>query len=124
MMRQIGMKQTARHPRLQMYYDSAAMNIASIGSGLSLVLVCHFGFTILSTMALGIFLVFMAGYSLWYWIGKPKNVPTSKFLSEISIFYVLYALIMIARYPVAIGWVAFAVVAAIATLLIYAVKLK
>lgn len=118
------MKQTVRHHRLQMYYDSAAMNIATIGLGLSLVLVSYSGFTLLPSIALCMFFAFVVGYSLWFWIGKPKNVATSKFLSNISIFYVLYALIMIAMYPVSVWWAAFAVFAAVAALLIYVVKLK
>lgn len=83
------MNYTVHHPRLQMYYDSAAMNIASLGAALSLVILSHYVFTILPVVALCIFFAFMVGYSIWFWISKPKSVSTSKFLSNVS--HILYA---------------------------------
>jgi len=55
------MNYTVHHPRLQMYYDSAAMNIASLGAALSLVILSHYGFTILPVVALCIFFCFYGG---------------------------------------------------------------
>lgn len=118
------MNYTVHHPRLQMYYDSAAMNIASLGAALSLVILSHYGFTILPVVALCIFFAFMVGYSIWFWVSKPKNVPTSNFLSNVSLYYILYALILGTLYPVSVGWCVLGLVAAIAILLIYIVKVK
>ena len=105
-----------------MYYDSAAMNIASLGAALSLVILSHYGFTILPIIALCIFFAFTVGYSIWFWVSKPNNVPTSKFLSNVSLYYILYALILGTLYPVSVGWCVLGLVAAIAILLIYIVK--
>ena len=118
------MNYTVHHPRLQMYYDSAAMNIASLGAALSLVILSHYCFTILPVVALCIFFCFYGGYSIWFWIRKPKSVSTSKFLSNVSLYYMLYALILVTLYPVSVGWCVLGLVAAIAILLIYIVKVK
>ena len=116
------MKQNVRHPRLHMYYESAAMNMATVGVSLSLIVMWYSAFSVLSIVAMCMFFAFMLAYTLWFWIGKPKNVRTSTFLSDISTVYFVYAMIVSLICPTTIWWGVFGVVSAIAILLIYTVK--
>ena len=59
-----------RHPRLQMYYDSVAMNFASIGVALSVMFMNYSSFNIMACISGALFFAFMVGFTLWYWIKK------------------------------------------------------
>jgi hypothetical protein len=111
-----------RHPQLQTYYQSVAMNMASIGTVLSILMCVYSDFNILAALSMILFFAFMAGYTLWFWIGKQKQVNTCAWLSDVSFYYTLYFLIVLAMPAKSQWWFIFALVSAIAALLIYIVK--
>lgn len=111
-----------RHPRLDSYFKSAAMNTATIGTALCLVIIQQVGFNAMTSAAIVVLLGFMVGYTLWFWLGKAKRVGQSPFLSEISIFFTLYCLVVLAVNPESDLWAAFDVAATIVAVLIGQVR--
>ncbi|MDE7142591.1 MAG: hypothetical protein K2O33_06845 [Muribaculaceae bacterium] len=77
----------------------------------------------ISMMSCGLFCVAFAAYSLWFWIGKPKTIATDRFLSEVSGPYLIYCLIVGLVKDPSQWWFCVSVVAAIAILLTYFIRL-
>ncbi len=111
-----------RHPRLDAWYNSSVMNIASIGAALTLLFIKFYGLSVLAGISCAVFFAVLLGYSLWYWIGAKKNIPLSPFLSDISGRYVIYFLIVMAQREPSEWWLYFAFFAAVATLFIYLIR--
>ena len=111
-----------RHPRLQMYNDSVAMNFASIGVALSVMFMNYSSFNIMACISGALFFAFMVGFTLWYWIGAKKEVLTSEWLSDVSGPYILYFLITMALKSPSEWWLIFALVVAICTLMVYLMR--
>lgn len=90
------MKHEIRHRRLYAFFYSKVLN------ALMIVIIIGLLFTdyndtfiipvICSTMALLLFL----GYALWLWIKKPQKVVINQWLSNISGWFILYFLCVIA----------------------------
>lgn len=96
------MKLNVRHPRLQMYYDSTAMSMASLGAGMSLLFLGFTDSLLLPGVAMGCFLLFGVCYTIWYWTDRRKIVATNVFLSNVSMVYVVYAMVVGAGIVVAL----------------------
>lgn len=113
---------TTINPQLQAYFDSSAMNVASIGTGMSLILGNYRGIDLLTGLAMFGFLFFMAGYSAWFWWRKPKKVKTSKLLSGLGFYFFVYWFAQ-PHLPIPLEWsTAIGLAAGMVILLIYAVR--
>lgn len=111
------------HPRLYTFYKSSVLNLASIGTALSLLLMDYTRFNIIAVLSGALFFAILIAYALWFWLGKSKKIPTSKFLSDISSYYALYTLIVLLISPSSNLWLAIAVIAAIVALMFFIIKI-
>lgn len=106
-----------------MYYDSTAMSMASLGAGMSLLFLGFTDSLLLPGVAMGCFLLFGVCYTIWYWTGRRKIVATNVFLSNVSMVYVVYAMVVGVMYPCPVWWCVAGLVAAIAALLVFVCRL-
>lgn len=88
------MKQGIRHRRLHAFFRSKVLNSLMV-----VVVVCLFMMNDSQTMELSVAcgslaMLFFIGYSLWFWIKKPKSIVINEWLSNINSAYILYFLIV------------------------------
>lgn len=115
----VNMKPKVRHQRLQMFYESVAMNFASIGAVASLLVMDYSNFNLTACVCGALFLGIMAGYTIWYWTGSRKSVEVCPWLSDVSPFFVIYFMAVAAMRAPSEWWTVFGVSAAVLTLMIY-----
>lgn len=102
-----------------MFYESVAMNFASIGAVASLLVMDYSNFNLTACVCGALFLGIMAGYTIWYWTGSRKSVEVCPWLSDVSPFFVIYFMAVAALRAPSEWWTVFGVSAAVLTLMIY-----
>ncbi len=112
------MKPSVRHPRLNAFYNSRAMNITSMGLFASILFLGYSGDWLLSGVATVMLLGFAIGYTIWYWTGCRKHVEQSRGLSNFSSVYAIYVLVAMNFVDRSVWWIVVALVAVIAAVLI------
>ncbi len=110
-----------RHPRLDAWYNSSVMNIASIGAALTLLFIKFYGLSVLAGISCAVFCCTARLFAMVL-DRSQKNIPLSPFLSDISGIYVIYFLIVMAQREPSEWWLYFAFFAAVATLFIYLIR--
>ncbi len=90
------MKQTIRHRRLYAFYQSKVLNALMIAVVVSLLMMAYTKSALLPAICASLALVCFIGYSLWFWIIKPKSVIINDWLSDMNGLYAVYFLIVAA----------------------------
>lgn len=90
------MKLEIRHRRLYAFYKSKVLNSMMLVIIIGLLLAYCYRTSILPVICASLALSLFVGYSLWFWIKKPKQIVINDWLSDMTGYYILYFLIIIA----------------------------
>ena len=90
------MKYEIRHRLLYAFYKSKVLNSMMIAVIVGLLLACYYPSSLLPIICSSLALAMFIGYSLWLWIKKPKRIVINDWLSEMSGYFTLYFLIVVA----------------------------
>lgn len=90
------MRQEIRHPRLIAFYESKILNSMMLVVLASLFIMGWSDSILLPGILIGTALLFFTGYTLWFWIKKPKRIIVNTNISNIAGFFTLYFLIIVA----------------------------
>ena len=90
------MKKEIRHRRLYAFYHSKVLNALMIVLILGLLLTDYNDTVIIPLLCSATALLLFIGYSAWLWIKKPQRIVINKWLSNISGWFILYYLCVIA----------------------------
>ena len=89
------MKQEIVHRRLYAFFNSKVLNVLLVIGVISLLQIGFLESILLpSVCAITSFALFI-GYTLWLWIKKPKQITINVWLSNKTIWFTLYYLIVI-----------------------------
>ncbi len=107
-----------RHRRLYAFLHSKVCNalVILIIVGIFLLSFSESVYLPLICIALA-FLAFIA-YTLWIWIGTPRQIVVNKWLSDVAFYFVFYLLVITALRPENEVWNMIPIVAAILILLV------
>lgn len=107
------MKQEIRHRRLYAFYNSKVLNVLLVIGVISLLQMdCLESMLLPGVCAITAFALFI-GYTLWLWIKKPEQITINRWLSNTTIYFTLYYLIVINFSNLAWWWLAAPIIAAI-----------
>lgn len=90
------MKPKIRHRRLYAFFYSKVLNALMIVIILGLLMTDYNDSFIIPLLCSATALLLFVGYSAWLWIKKPQQVVINKWLSNISGWFILYFLCVIA----------------------------
>lgn len=108
------MEQQIRHRRLYAFYNSKALNVLLLIGVLSLLQTGYSEATPVPAIACSaVAFILFIGYTLWIWIKKPKQIIINTWLSNLTIWFTLYYLIIIQPNDLSWWWFATPVMAAI-----------
>ena len=101
------MKSEIRHRRLNAFFKSKVLNSLMILIVESLLLMRYFDSILIPGICCGICLLCFIGYSLWLWIKKPESIVINDWLSNITGYFTLYFLIILAINNPGVWWYIF-----------------
>ena len=119
------MKEKIRHPRLNMFFKSSVMNLLLIWICVMVIgLRTKSGSSIWALAICSVMAILIVGYTVWFWIGKPRKVSVCPWLSDVSAIFTFYMIITnaITIYPHI--WHLLALIGASTMSIIYLVKRK
>lgn len=90
------MKKEIRHRRLYAFYHSKVLNALMIVLILGLLMTDYNDSFIIPLLCSATALLLFIGYSAWLWLKKPQQIVINKWLSNISGWFILYYLCVIA----------------------------
>lgn len=93
------MKQEIKNRRLYAFFNSKVLNALLMVGIVCLLLMAYLKSVLLPALCGAIAFLFFIGYSLWFWIKKPKTIVINRRLSDVTGLYVLYDIITGATYP-------------------------
>ncbi len=112
------MKPTIRHARLDAFFNAKILNALMIVVIISVLVLDYTGFMLLPAVCGGVALVLFLGYSIWFWVKKPRRVTVSKLIADVNGSLTLYFLIVTAIKDPGPWWFIFPCVAAVVLLFI------
>lgn len=107
------MKQDIKHRRLYAFFNSKVLNVLYVMGVLSLLQVGYLKSMELPVVCSSASFALFIGYSLWLWIKKPKQIVVNVWLSDLTIWFTLFFLIVAAMKATSWMWYTFPIVAAI-----------
>ena len=107
------MKQEIKHRRLYAFFNSKVLNVLYVMGVLSLLQVGYLKSMELPVVCSSASFALFIGYSLWLWIKKPKQIVVNVWLSDLTIWFTLFFLIVAAMKATSWMWYTFPIVAAI-----------
>lgn len=116
------MKNEIRHRRLYAFYNSKVLNALTVVGVVALLQIGLLRDLLLPVVCGGTAFALFLGYSIWFWIKKPARVVINPWMSDISIWFTLYFLVVAALRAESSWWYLFPVVAAVMMLFIELVK--
>ncbi len=112
------MENNIRHRRLYAFFNSTLLNSMETTAIISLMLMGYCNDILMPSICASLSFVIFIGYSLWFWIKKPRTEMINTWLSNISSLYVLYFLIVVATKTESQIWYAIPAARGIITLFI------
>ncbi|MCM1032903.1 MAG: hypothetical protein NC405_04020 [Odoribacter sp.] len=116
------MRQDIRHRRLYAFYQSKVLNTLMIVTVISLMQIGYLQSMVMPVICSSVSLALFIGYSLWLWIRKPKQITIDTWLSNLSIWFTLYFVVVVAMKDLTQWWYIFPIVAAIILMFINLVR--
>ena len=116
------MKQEIRHRRLYAFYQSKVLNTLMIVTVISLMQIGYLQSMVMPVICSSVSLALFIGYSLWLWVRKPKQITIDTWLSNLSIWFTLYFVVVVAMKDLRPWWYIFPIVAAIILMFINLVR--
>lgn len=116
------MRQDIRHRRLYAFYQSKILNTLMIVTVISLMQIGYLQSMVMPVICSSVSLALFIGYSLWLWIRKPKQITIDTWLSNLSIWFTLYFVVVVAMKDLTQWWYIFPIVAAIVLMFINLVR--
>lgn len=107
------MKQEIKHRRLYAFFNSKVLNVLYVMGVLSLLQVGYLKSMELPVVCSSASFALFIGYSLWLWLKKPKQIVVNVWLSDLTIWFTLFFLIVAAMKATTWMWYTFPIVAAI-----------
>lgn len=116
------MRQEIRHRRLYAFYQSKVLNTLMIVTVISLMQIGYLQSMVMPVICSSVSLALFIGYTLWLWIRKPKQITIDTWLSNLSIWFTLYFVVVVAMKDLTQWWYIFPIVAAIILMFINLVR--
>ena len=116
------MEYTIRHRRLYAFYRSKVLNSLEIVIIVGLFMMAYYNDMMLPLACSALAFLFFIGYSLWFWIKKPKTVTINSWLCGSTTPFVFYYLIVCAIKHLAPWWYALPVIGAVIVLFVSLLK--
>lgn len=107
------MKQEIKHRRLYAFFNSKVLNVLYVIGVLSLLQVGYLKSMELPVVCSSASFALFIGYSLWLWLKKPKQIVVNVWLSDLTIWFTLFFVIVAAMKATSWIWYTFPIVAAI-----------
>lgn len=111
-----------RYRRLYAFYNSKVLNALSISIAIMLPLLKYTEIAFPVLIAAGFAFLLFVAYSCWIWFWKPSVVTINRWLSELSTFFMLYALIVMAMKSNCFLWSTFSLLAGLIVLFVTNLK--
>lgn len=110
------MEYQIRHRRLYAFYRSKVLNSLEIVIIVGLFMMAYYNDMLLPLACSALAFLFFIGYTLWFWIKKPKTITINGWLSNSTTPFALYFLIVCAIKHPADWWYALPVIGAVAVM--------
>lgn len=107
-----------RHKRLHAFYESKVLNGLCVVTVVSLFAMFYTEMMLAACVCAAMAFLCFIGYTIWFWVRKPKEIVVNKLLSDVSGLFVLYFLIVGAIKSPSQWWYIFPIVAGVALLCI------
>lgn len=107
------MKQEIRHRRLYAFYNSKVLNVLLMIGVIALLLMDYASNMLLPALCSAVAFALFIGYSLWIWVRRPRQITISVWLSNSTIWFTLYYMIIICFPELSWWWFAAPIIAAI-----------
>lgn len=85
-----------KHRRLYAFYNSKVLNAMSISVAIMLPLLKYTEIALPVLIAVVLAILLFVAYSCWIWFRKPSVVTINRWLSDLSTYFMFYALVVIA----------------------------
>ncbi len=116
------MEQTIRHRRLYAFYNSKVLNTLLVVGIVSLTQIGYMHSLLMPVICSTVSFTLFIGYALWLWIKKPKQIVINTWLSNQTIWFTLYFLIVSAMKEPSLWWYIVMLVMAIVLLFITMIR--
>lgn len=111
-----------RHRRLYAFYNSRVLNALSISIAIMLPLLKYTEIALPVLIAFVLAILLFVAYSCWIWFWKPSVVTINTWLSDLSAYFMFYALVATAIKSNSFLWPTFSLVAGLIVLFVTSLK--
>ena len=101
------METQIRHRRLYAFYNSKVLNALFLIGVVTLTQIGYLQSIIMPAICASVSFALFIGYSLWIWIKKPTRLIINTWLSNLTIWFTLYFLIVSAMKDLSLWWYVF-----------------